>query len=205
MQIDPAQQSISTNYKLLTSLVVPRPIAWITSLSPTGVVNLAPYSFFNAVGTNPPYIIVSVGRNDDGSLKDTARNIVANSAFVVHMVTEELFDAMNISAANFPSEASEVDATNLHTVPSAHISVPRLAEAKVSMECKLHSVQRLGMHSIFIGEVVMYHVADELLNDRMRICNFIPIGRMGGGSVYCRTNNQFDDERITYADWCKGR
>ncbi len=102
MQIDPSQHSAPDNYKLLTNLVVPRPIAWVTSQNADGVVNLAPFSFFNAVSGNPIYLIVSVGVNDAGEMKDTAKNILASGEFVVNMVTEELFDAMNVSAADFP-------------------------------------------------------------------------------------------------------
>ena len=97
MQIDPALQSKADNYKLLTNLVIPRPIAWITSQSPSGVINLAPFSFFNAVGADPLYVIFSVASNELGQPKDTANNIQARGEFVVNMVTEELFNAMNIS------------------------------------------------------------------------------------------------------------
>ena len=103
MQIDPALHSSADNYKLLTNLVVPRPIAWVTSQSQSGVVNLAPFSFFNAVGSDPLYVIISIGRRDDVELKDTANNIEFSREFVVNLVTEELFDAMNISAADFPA------------------------------------------------------------------------------------------------------
>jgi hypothetical protein len=104
MQIDPATHTTAEVYKLLTNLVVPRPIAWVTTQSASGVVNLAPFSFFNAVGSKPPYLVISVGANDDGSPKDTARNILENREFVVNLVTEDLFDAMNISAADFPPD-----------------------------------------------------------------------------------------------------
>lgn len=110
MQIDPAVNAVSDNYKLLTNLVVPRPIAWITSQSESGTVNLAPFSFFNAVGNQPLYVIVSIGRNDDGSDKDTARNIKRSGEYVINLVTEELFNAMNITAAGFPSHESELSA-----------------------------------------------------------------------------------------------
>ncbi|MBV5323638.1 flavin reductase family protein, partial [bacterium] len=97
MQIDPAQQSAADSYKLLTNLVVPRPIAWVSSQNQNGLINLAPFSFFNAVGSNPLYIIISIAQNEVGNPKDTARNILENGEFVVNMVTEEVFTAMNIS------------------------------------------------------------------------------------------------------------
>jgi flavin reductase (DIM6/NTAB) family NADH-FMN oxidoreductase RutF len=201
MQIDPALHSNADNYKLLTNLVVPRPIAWVTSQSQSGVINLAPFSFFNAVGTNPLYLIISIGLNDAGESKDTAKNIQASGEFVVNLVTEDLFDAMNISAADFPSEQSELAAAHLHAAPSMRIKVPRVAEAQASLECKLFSAQPLGANTLFIGEVVMFHVADHLMGPRLHINNFAPIGRLGSPSVYCRTTDRFDVTRVTYAQW----
>ena len=203
MQIDPALQTKADNYKLLTNLVVPRPIAWVTTQSPAGLVNLAPYSFFNAVGSDPLYVIVSVGNNDAGQPKDTAVNISATGEFVVNMVTEDLFDAMNISAADFPPDQSELAATQLATAPCVHVKVPRVAQAQVSLECKLHSAQALGANTLIIGEVVMFHVADHLIGPRMHVNNFAPIGRLGSPSVYCRTTDRFDIARISYAQWLK--
>lgn len=201
MQIDPSLHSALDNYKLLTNLVVPRPIAWVTSLSPSGVVNLAPFSFFNAVASDPLYVIISVGHNDDGQPKDTARNIQASGEFVVNLVTEELFDAMNISAADFPADTSELEAAHLHTAPSVHIKTPRVQEAQASLECKLFSAQALGANTLFIGEVVMFHVADDLIGPRLHVNNFAPLGRLGSPSVYCRTTDRFDTPRISYAQW----
>jgi len=201
MQIDPASHAKTDNYKLLTNLVVPRPIAWVTSQSEKGVVNLAPFSFFNAVGSDPLYVIISVGHNDAGEPKDTAKNIRANGEFVVNLVTEELFGAMNVSAADFPSGESELDAAQLHRAPCVHVKVPRVAEAQASLECKLFSEQQLGANMLFIGEVVMFHVADHLIDANLHINNFAPIGRLGSPSVYCRTTDRFDIARITYAQW----
>ncbi len=201
MQIDPALQSNADNYKLLTNLVVPRPIAWVSTLSQSGVVNLAPFSFFNALGSDPVYLIISVGRNDKGELKDTEKNIQSSGEFVVNMVTEDLFDAMNLSAADFPPDQSELEAAQLHTAPSVHIKTPRVARVQVSMECKLFSAQQLGANMLFIGQVVMFHVADDLIGPRLRVNGFAPIGRLGSPSVYCRTTDQFDVARINYAQW----
>jgi flavin reductase (DIM6/NTAB) family NADH-FMN oxidoreductase RutF len=203
MHIDPALQSAADNYKLLTNLVVPRPIAWVTSLGAAGVVNLAPFSFFNAVAADPLYVVVSVGRNDNGAAKDTANNIRAGGEFVVNLVTEDLLDAMNVSAADFPAGHSELAATGLHATPSQRVKVPRVAESPASLECRLHSAQALGASTLFIGEVVMFHVADHLLGTRRQIENFAPIGRLGSPSVYCRTADRFELARLTYADWLK--
>jgi flavin reductase (DIM6/NTAB) family NADH-FMN oxidoreductase RutF len=201
MQIDPSLQANADNYKLLTNLVVPRPIAWVTTQSPGGIINLAPFSFFNAVCADPLYVIISVGLRDDGAPKDTAENIRAGGGFVVNLVTEDLFDAMNISAADFPAGQSELAAAHLHAAPSVRIKPPRLAEAQASLECKLFSAQPLGANTLFIGEVVMFHVADHLLGPRMHINDFAPLGRLGSPSVYCRTTDRFDVARVTYAQW----
>ena len=201
MQIDPANNSSADNYKLLTNLVIPRPIAWVTTHNANGLINLAPFSFFNAVGADPIYVVISVGQNDKGESKDTAKNIVASGEFVVNLVTEDLFDAMNISAADFPPDQSEMAATQLESAPSVHIKVPRVAKAQVSLECKLFSTQALGKNTLIIGEVVMFHVADQLLGPRFHIHDFAPIGRLGSPSVYCRTTDRFDVKRISYAEW----
>jgi flavin reductase (DIM6/NTAB) family NADH-FMN oxidoreductase RutF len=203
MQIDPSFHSTADNYKILTNLVVPRPIAWVTSLSDAGIVNLAPFSFFNAVGSDPLYVVISIGCRDNGTPKDTARNILASGEFVVNLVTEELFGAMNISAADFPPDQSELAAANISAAPSVRVKAPRLAQAQASLECTLFKSEPIGANTLFIGEVVMFHVADHLLGPRMHINNFAPIGRLGSPSVYCRTTDRFDVQRIIYEQWQK--
>ena len=204
MHINPNTNAAIDNYKLLTNLVVPRPIAWVTSQNLQGVVNLAPFSFFNAVGSDPLYLLISVGRNDDGSMKDTANNISASGEFVVNMVTEDVLAAMNISAAAFPPDESELTAAGLNVTASMQVKVPRVAQSQVSMECKLHSQQALGAYTIFIGEVVMFHVADHLMGERMHVNGFAPIGRLGSPSYYCRTTDRFNLPRTTFAKWRGG-
>jgi flavin reductase (DIM6/NTAB) family NADH-FMN oxidoreductase RutF len=201
MHIDTAKHSNGDSYKLLTNLVVPRPIAWVTSRNAQGLVNLAPFSFFNAVGSDPLYVVVSVGVNDKGEPKDTAKNIRASGEFVINLVTEDLFDAMNTSAADFPSGESELEAADLHTAPSVNISTPRVAEAQASLECRLYKAEPLGANTLFIGQVVMFHVADHLVGPRLHINNFAPLGRMGSPSFYCRTTDRFDIARFSYAQW----
>jgi flavin reductase (DIM6/NTAB) family NADH-FMN oxidoreductase RutF len=198
MQIDPSLHTKADNYKILTSLVIPRPIAWITSISETGIINLAPYSFFNAVGSDPLYVVVGIGHRNGGALKDTATNIQTSGEFVVNMVTEELLNAMNLSGADFPPDQSELIAADLHAAPSVHVKAPRLAEAQASLECRLYQSVPLGANTLFIGEVVMFHVADPLLGPRMHINGFAPIGRLGSPSAYCRTIDRFELPRITY-------
>jgi len=121
----------------------------------------------------------------------------------VKLVTENLFDAMNISAADFPAEQRELAAAHLHAAPSVRIKAPRVAEAQASLECKLFSAQLLCANTLFIGEVVMFHVADHLIGPRLHINNFAPIGRLGSPSVYCCTTDRFDVARVTYAQWLR--
>ncbi|MEY2632327.1 MAG: hypothetical protein RIR00_981 [Pseudomonadota bacterium] len=201
MQIDPALQRPADNYKLLTNLIVPRPIAWISTLNADGSVNLAPFSFFNAVASQPLYLAFSAGRHPDGRDKDTARNLRRSGEFVVSMVTEPLFAAMNLSAAEFPPEESEVLAAGLETAPGVKVQVPRVTASPVSMECRLHTSLELGHNTLFIGEVLLFHVADALVGERLHIQDFAPLGRLGSPSVYCRTHDRFDEPRLSYAAW----
>ena len=201
MIINPADLSPDHNYKLLTNLVVPRPIAWVTSLNANGVVNLAPFSFFNAVGSEPLIVMISVAHHDDGTLKDTGRNILASGEFVVNMVTEDLMAAMNVSAADFPGNESELAATGLTAAASLKIQVPRVAESPASLECRLHGTQDFGRYTVIFGEVVMFHVADHLVGEKLRIQGFTPVGRMGAPAFYCRTDDRFEVPRTTYANW----
>lgn len=196
MHIDPARHNELDRYRLLTNLVVPRPIAWVTTLHESGVVNLAPFSFFNAVSSDPLQVMVSVGARDDGSRKDTAVNIIRTGEFVVNLVTEELLPAMNLSAAEFPPGISELEAAGLRSAPSLLIATPRLAESAASLECVLRQQVPVGDNIMFIGEVVMFHVADGLVDSRLRVSGLAPMGRMGSPATYCRTTDRFELPRV---------
>lgn len=201
MNIDPAAHSASHNYKLLTNIVVPRPIAWVGSTSPEGVVNLAPFSFFNAIGSDPLLIMISVAHNSDGSLKHTGRNILANGEFVVNLVTEDLMAAMNLTAADFPEDVSEMAAAGLAPAPSLKIGTPRVAASPAAMECRLHSTLPIGGYTVIVGEVLMFHVNDALVDDKHHIHGLFPVGRMGSPSWYCRSDNRVEVPRMTFAQW----
>ena len=203
MQIDPSLQSKAENHKLISNLVLPRPIAWVSTINQAGVVNLAPFSFFNAVAADPLYVVIGIGVKETGQQKDTAINIEASGEFVVNLVTEDLFAAMNISSADFPADESELVAAQLRPAASVRIKAPRVEQAQVSLECKLFSAQPLGSYTLVIGEVVMVHVAEQLIGPRMQVMNFAPIGRLGSPSVYCRTTDRFEAPRFTYAQWRK--
>ena len=201
MQIDPAQQTKADNYKLLTNLVVPRPIAWITTAGPTGVINLAPFSFFNAVGSDPLFVVIGIGQREGGMPKDTTRNILVGKDFVVNLVTPDLIDAMNISAVDFPPDESEIAAAGLETLPSVMVKSPLLRQSQASLECLLYKSETLGTSTLIIGEVVMFHVADALVGPRLHINHFAPVGRLGSPSTYCRTTDRFELPRLSYDQW----
>lgn len=201
MFIDVEKISPLDGYKLITNLIVPRPIAWVTSRNENGSINLAPFSFFNAMGSNPLLVVICVGMESAGVPKHTAKNILRTKEFVINMVTPELIDAMNISAADFPEGMSELEAAGLHTIESIKITVPRLAEAKVSFECKLHTYQQIGPNNLLIGTVHAFHVEDSLIGNRFHINGFTPIGRLGSPSQYCTTTDRFDLPRMSYSQW----
>lgn len=194
-QINPLDHSADANYKLVASLVVPRPIAWVSSVGADGVINLAPYSFFNLVGGDPLHVLISISHRDNGALKDTARNILHSREFVVNLVTEELAQAMNLSSCEFPADASELEAAGLHAADSRLIAAPRVAEAAVSLECRLSQTLELGGATLIIGEIVMIHAADGLVDTDLNVAGFHPVARMGAPAWYCRTGDRFEMAR----------
>jgi len=163
--------------RLMFSLIVPRPIAWITTLSPEGVVNLAPFSFYNGITTKPPLIMVSVGKRKDGSPKDTGRNIRESGEFVVNLVTEEFLEAMVKSGQDFPPDVSEVEALGLELEPSEVVKPPRIKGVKAALECKLYKVIEIGdtPMDLVIGRVVAFHYDPKLLESSKGV-----VGRLGG-------------------------
>ena len=187
-------------YKLLTGLVVPRPIALVTTISAAGVVNAAPFSFFNALGEDPPILVISVGRRGEGGehgeLKDTARNIVASGEFVVHLVDEAIAEQMHGCSLVLPPEASEVDRVGFTTTASRTVTPPRIAEAPVALECRLHSRVPVGNHDLFIGRILWVHAREGLVDPetlRTRMENYRVIARLHGNR-YIRTLDRFTVE-----------
>ncbi len=194
-------------YKLLTGLIVPRPIAWVTSLNASGGVNAAPFSFFNAMGSDPALLVIGVGNHHPQRPKDTAANIKRAGAFVVNLVSAALAGAMNLTAAEFPDDVSEVEVAGLQTVPSVHIAVPRLAQAPAGFECKLHSVLEIGRNRLVIGEVLGAFVHEQFIADsnqlHLKTSELDLIGRMGGRGGYLRTTDVFELPRVSYEEWKK--
>ncbi|SMO51229.1 NADH-FMN oxidoreductase RutF, flavin reductase (DIM6/NTAB) family [Balnearium lithotrophicum] len=174
--------------KLIFSTIVPRPIAWITTVSKEGAVNLAPFSFFNAVTTKPPLLFVSVGKRKDGSLKDTSRNIVETGEFVVNVVSEEFLEKMHLSGKDFPPEVSEPEELGISLESSEKVKPPRVKGVPASLECVLREHLNLGSTpmDVFIGEVVSITYSPEILNSQRGI-----VGRLGG-KRYCIVKNEVD-------------
>ncbi|MEC1237751.1 flavin reductase family protein [Bacillus paralicheniformis] len=166
LSIDPNTKTERENYKFLIGSIIPRPVAFVTSLSEEGVLNGAPFSYFNIVSSNPPMISLSIQRFE-GSQKDTARNILNSKEFVVHIVDEQNVEKMNLTAASLPPSQSEVQFAELTPVESVKVSVPGVKEAKVRMECVLEYSLELGVkHSdgcdFMIGRVVQYHIESSI-------------------------------------------
>lgn len=182
MLIEPESLGPEALYKLLTGVVVPRPIAWVTTLSPNGLVNLAPFSAFTFVSTSPPMLGISVGRKA-GVMKDTGNNILRTREFVVHIPDAPLLDAVHQSSVEYPDGVSEVDLLALRTLPSTHVTPPRLAAAPVAMECRLHRSIAFGDtgSEFMVGEICAFHVRDNLLVDgKVDSMALRPICRLGG-------------------------
>ncbi|RCW41535.1 flavin reductase family protein [Paenibacillus prosopidis] len=200
ISIDPTSQSVQDNYKLLIGSIVPRPIAFVSTLSSEGVLNAAPFSFFNIVTANPPMVAISVQRKQ-GDQKDTARNAVEAGEFVVHIADEDYIEAINITAANLPPDESEVALAGLTAIPSERVSVPGIAEAKIRMECVLEQALPLGgteespACDLLIGRVVRFHVAESLYgNGRINAEALRPVSRLAG-SDYAKLGEQFSIDR----------
>lgn len=182
MEIDPTNLTMRENYKIMTGLVVPRPIAWITTLSEGGKVNLAPFSAFTFVSHNPPMIAVSIGRKET-ELKDTGYNILRDGEFVVNIANQSLMQDLHDSSAVYPADQSEADALGLATVASITVRPPRLRIAPASMECKLHMAVPLGneRNYLMVGQVKRFHVDDDLIRDgKIETRELDPIARLGG-------------------------
>lgn len=185
-------------YKLLIGLVVPRPIGWIGSLSPDGVRNVAPFSFFNAVASTPPTVLFSTGR-PAGRRKDTLNNVEATGEFTVNVVTEEVAEAMNLTSGNYPPDTDEFDVAGLTPIRGEVVAAPLVAEAKANFECRATHIIPVGRDpraaTVVIGEVVRFHVSDILLDGtRIDQQELRAIGRMGG-PLYTRTREQFGMQR----------
>jgi flavin reductase (DIM6/NTAB) family NADH-FMN oxidoreductase RutF len=195
MELDLEGTHAARAYALLVSLVVPRPIAWVTTVNAEGVVNAAPFSFFNVLGARPPIVGICPGDRDDGTPKDTARNIRLAHEFVVNLVDEDLAVSMNCTAASVPYGVNELGAAGLTTRASSAVLPPRIAESPASLECKEWGTLQIGDNRLVIGMVRRIHVRDELIDlETLRIRSELlhSIGRMASPHWYCRTRDRFE-------------
>jgi flavin reductase (DIM6/NTAB) family NADH-FMN oxidoreductase RutF len=200
MIVDPSAASPGDIYKLMVGAIVPRPIAFVSTISPEGILNLAPFSFFTAISANPPVICFSpMIRVSDGARKDTLQNIERIGEFVVNVVSEEFVHQMNVTSTEFPPEIDEFEVSGLTPIPSDVVKPPRVKESHINMECRLVQVVDVSSKplggSIVLGEVVRFHIDDAVV-DHYRIDprKLRPVGRMGG-PTYTRTTDLFDLER----------
>ena len=193
MEVDFATLTEYQRYKLMASLIVPRPIALVTTEGEDGVVNAAPFSMFNMLGEEPPIVMLSINRLPGGALKDTAANIVRTREFVVHLTDEAMVDQMHGCGERLPAHQSELEAVGLHALPSRAVAAPRIAEAPVAFECNLWELLQTESRQIFIGRVLWLHAREGLVDTttwRVRLQDYHPVGRFGA-SFYVRTRDRF--------------
>jgi flavin reductase (DIM6/NTAB) family NADH-FMN oxidoreductase RutF len=204
MRFDFEELPAPDRYKLLGGLIVPRPIALVTTQSPDGRSNAAPFSFFNVFAEDPPLVVLGLGLSPAGGAKDTTVNIRDTGEFVVNLVDEAIAEAMNLCAIDFPPEVEEVEVAGLALAPSEKVGPPRLAQAPVSLECRRYLTLQPGRERyLVLGEVVVAHVRDGLVDPvTLRVDReaHAPIGRLFGGG-YVRTRDRFEMPRLTYEQW----
>lgn len=182
--VDGARLDTETAYRLLVGCVAPRPVAWITTVDEDGLVNAAPFSSYNYVATSPPMLAINIARRPgSGNTKDTARNIRRSREFVVNVATEHNMELMHHSAQEFAPDVSEIEALGIALLPSRHVKPPRIALSPVQMECRLDQVIVLGrgINTLYIGEVVAFHLSDDIYDgQRVDTVAMRPIARLGG-------------------------
>lgn len=193
MEVDFEVLTPYQRYKLMTGLIVPRPIALVTTVNAQGLVNAAPISLFNMIGEDPPLVLISLNRSTAGSLKDTVVNILANEQFVVHIADEAMAQAMHDCSTPLPPDQSEIDMVGLTTTPSSAVVPPRINEAPVAFECQLSEKIENESRHIFIGRVLRLHAREGLLDmekHHVRLDDYFPVGRFGS-DLYVRTRDRF--------------
>ncbi|MEO5618327.1 MAG: flavin reductase family protein [Candidatus Eisenbacteria bacterium] len=196
MILEPGAVSPGAMYHFMISLVVPRPIAFVSTVSPAGRRNLSPFSFFNAISGDPPLVGISIlDRPDDP--KDTLRNIRDTREFVVSLVNEPLLGPMVETSGDWPADADEFEVAGLAAAPSDRVRPPRVAASPVAMECRLYQEITLGSAAFVVGEILRVHVADEVLTDgRVDAARLLSVGRLGGDG-YCEVRDVIHKSRPT--------
>jgi flavin reductase (DIM6/NTAB) family NADH-FMN oxidoreductase RutF len=194
MEFDLEGEHEERAYTILAGLVVPRPIALVTTVDLEGRVNAAPFSFFNVIGDDPPAVVLAPGNRGPGVPKDTARNVRLTGEFVVHLIDEPMGAAMNACAASLPPGENELEAAGLTAVASSVVKPPRIAEAPVALECREWTTMEFGGNRLVIGRVLRVHVRDGIMDPETLLIPpgvYAPVGRMQGPNWYCRTGDVF--------------
>jgi len=201
---DFSKLTMAQRYKLLVALVVPRPIALVTSVNAAGVVNAAPFSFFNVFSEHPALVVLGLQSRPDGTPKDTLTHILDSGVFVVNLVDEAIAERMNICSVDFPPEVSEIDAAGFTTLPGAAVPVPRIAEAPVALECRHYmTLEVTHRRRLCIGEVVYLHARPGIIDAERLYVNldaYKPVARLFG-NLYARLGEKFTLKRQSYAEW----
>ncbi|WP_430539454.1 flavin reductase family protein [Listeria rocourtiae] len=202
IRLDANVMSPQDNYKFLSGAIIPRPIAFVTTLTKNGVLNAAPFSFFNVVSSNPPIVSLAIQR-ENGLMKDTARNIVATGEMVIQLVDEDLTAEMNKTAARLAPEENELDATNLTTISSEKVSVPAIKEAKIRMEAKLFQHVPISndtgdiVTDLILARVLLYHADETVFDEEKQYVltdELKPVARLAGNN-YAKLGESFIIER----------
>lgn len=203
------QLSTQEGYKLLVGTIVPRPIAWVTTVDQEGRVNAAPFSFFNCLSSNPPLVAIGIGTRGDPALtqKDTTRNIRLTGEFTVNIVSHGLAEAMNICGTAFEAGVEELNEAGLHVAPGLKVKTPRIAEAPAALECRRHTVIQVGPgNEIVLGLVLAVHVQEGIVDERLHVdpAKLDAVGRMGGAG-YATTRDYFELDRLTPEEHAAGK
>lgn len=191
-------------YKLLAALVVPRPIALVTTVGPDGVVNAAPFSFFNVFSEDPALVVLGIQARADGTPKDTLKHIRETGVFVVNLVDEPIADKMNVCSVDFPTDMSEIEAAGLSLLPGVSVPVPRIAEAPAALECRHHMTLEVTFRRhLCIGTVVRLHARPGIIDPaqlRVNLDVYKPVARLFG-NLYARLGEKFALKRRSFAEW----
>jgi flavin reductase (DIM6/NTAB) family NADH-FMN oxidoreductase RutF len=206
LEFNISQMKAPLRYTLLISLITPRPIAFISTLSDKGIPNAAPFSFFNLMGNDPPIVAIGIGKDvtRKNDLKDSGYNIQKTKEFVINIVNESILEQMNMTSIDFPPEVDEFEIAGLTKLPSIKVKPPRIAESPANLECRLASTVEIGNTRVVLGEIIYLHIKKEFLDHENKtvLTDLIsPVGRMHKNSVYTRTTNLFNLPRISFKEW----
>jgi flavin reductase (DIM6/NTAB) family NADH-FMN oxidoreductase RutF len=204
MIVDPKEQTFNENYKLLIGSILPRPIAFVSTVSKDGEINLAPYSFFTGITSNPPTICFSPARKGKEAIKkDTLNNIEATGEFVINVVTEGIVKQMNETATEFPPQINEFEKAGLTPVASLKVMPPRVEESPINMECRMYQTiyigeETQGAGALVIGEIVLFHISENIFeNGKINTELLKPVGRLAGNE-YTTIGKRFSLSRNPY-------